>query len=91
MERTSTSPTVWRTTVADAAAIIRYRMITGMMRQETIEWSWTCSALGAEPTAVLYAIRAAWYTIRKSAHVYVATRCPEVLNTMCEGNSSTMG
>lgn len=74
-----------------AAAIIKYRMTTGVVQQETIGWSSTCSLLNADLTGIWYALQHARRTIRKSAHVYVATANRGALIAIQKGHDATSG
>jgi len=74
-----------------AAAIIKYRMTTGTVRQETIGWASTCSTLNAQLRGILYALQHARRTIGKTAHVYVATASREALTAIQEGQVGRKG
>lgn len=65
-----------------AAVTIKYRMTTGMVQQQAIAETSTCSPVSAELTAVRYAIEYARDKLRKTAHVYVATTSREALSTI---------
>jgi ribonuclease HI len=56
-----------------AAATIKYRMTTGIVKQQAIAETQTCSLASAELKAILYALEHARDTLRKIAHVYVTT------------------
>ncbi|OQN95262.1 hypothetical protein B0A48_18586 [Cryoendolithus antarcticus] len=55
-----------------AAAIIKYRMTTGMVKHPAIVETSTCSPASAKLTAELYALEHARDALRKTARVYVA-------------------
>jgi len=56
-----------------AAAIIQYLMTTGTIKQQAITEGAMSPLVSAELTAILYALEHARDTLRKTAHVYVAT------------------
>jgi hypothetical protein len=69
-----------------AAAIIKYRMTTGTVKQQAMAETLTCSPVSAELTAMLYALEHARDTLRKTAHVYVATTSREALAAIEKGH-----
>jgi hypothetical protein len=69
----------------DAAAIIKYRMLTGTVKQQGIAETSTCSLVSAELTVILYALKHARETLRKTAHVYVAITSREALSAIEKG------
>ena len=74
-----------------AAAIIKYRMTTGTVKQQAIAEASTCSSVNAELTAILYAIQHARDTLCKTAHVYVATTSREALSAIEKGQGVGCG
>jgi ribonuclease HI len=74
-----------------AAAIIKYRMTTGVIRQEIIGSTSTCSMLNAELTGIWYALQHARNTIRKTAHIYVATTSLDAIAAIQRGQNATRG
>ncbi|KAL1581903.1 hypothetical protein WHR41_09480 [Cladosporium halotolerans] len=74
-----------------AAAIIKYRMTTGAVKQQAIAETSTCSLVSAELTAILYALEHARDTLRKTAHVYVATTSREALSAIEKGHNVGCG
>lgn len=60
-------------------------MTTGTVKQQAMAETQTCSLASAELTAILYALEHARDTLRKTAHVYVATTSKEALSAMEEG------
>jgi hypothetical protein len=74
-----------------AAAVIKYRMTTGVIRQETIGWTSTCSMLSAELMGIQYALLHARNTIRKAAHIYVATTSRDALTAIRQDREATKG
>jgi ribonuclease HI len=74
-----------------AAAIIKYRMTTGTVKQQAIAETSTCSLTGAELTAILYALEHARDTVCKTAHVYVATSSREALSAFGKGHKVGCG
>ena len=74
-----------------AAATIKYRMTTGMVKQQAIADTQTCSLISAELTAILYALEHARDTLRKTAHVYVATKSKEALSAIEKGHKVGCG
>lgn len=74
-----------------AAAIIKYRMTTGMVKQQAMAKAFTCSAISAELTAILYALEHAKDTLRKTAHVYVAITSIEALSAIEKGQKVRCG
>jgi ribonuclease HI len=75
----------------DAAAIIKYRMTTGTVKQQAIAETSTCSPVSAELTAIRYAIEHARDTLRKTTHVYVATTSKEALPAIKKGQKVRCG
>jgi ribonuclease HI len=69
-----------------AAATIKYRMTTGTVKQQAIAETSTCSLVNAELTAILYALQHARDTLRKTAHVYIATTSREALSAIEKGH-----
>jgi ribonuclease HI len=74
-----------------AAATIKYRMTTGTVKQQAIAKTQTCSRVSAELTAILYALEHARDTLRKTAHVYVATTSREALSAIEKGHKVGRG
>lgn len=74
-----------------ASAIIKYRMTTGIVKHQVLAESSTCSPVSAELTAILYAIEHARDTLRKSAHVYMATTSREALSAIEKGQKVRCG
>ena len=74
-----------------AAAIMKYRTTSGVVQQETIGRSSTCSILNAELTGIRSALQHARRTIRKSARVYVATASRDAFMTIRKGLHATVG
>jgi ribonuclease HI len=60
-------------------------MTTGTVKQQAIAETQTCSRVSAELTAILYALERARDTLRKTAHVYVATTSREALSAIEKG------
>lgn len=74
-----------------AAATIKYRMTNGTVNRQAMAETSTCSPVSAELTAILYAIEHARDTLRKTAHVYVATTSKEALSAMEKGQKVRCG
>jgi ribonuclease HI len=74
-----------------AAATIMYRMTTGTVKQQAMAETSTCSLVSAELTATLYALEHARDTLRKTAHVYVATTSREALSAIEKGHEVGRG
>jgi ribonuclease HI len=74
-----------------AAATIKYRMTTGIVKQQAIAETQTCSLVSAELKAILYALEHARDTLRKTAHVYVATTSREALSAIEKGQTVGCG
>lgn len=74
-----------------AAAIIKYRMTTGTVKQQAIAEASTCSLISAELTGILYALEHARDILRKTAHVYVATTSREALTAIQKGHKVKSG
>jgi ribonuclease HI len=74
-----------------AAATIKYRMTTGTVKQQAVAETKTCSLISAELTAILYALEHARDTLRKTAHVYVATKSKEALSAIAKGHKVGCG
>lgn len=65
-----------------AAATIKYRMTTGTVKQQAIADTQTCLLVSSGLNAILYALEHARDTLRKTAHVYVATTSREALSAI---------
>ena len=74
-----------------AAAIVKYRGTTGTVKQQAMAECSTCSLIGAELTATLYALEHARDTLRKTSHVYVATMNREALSAIAKGQEVGCG
>jgi hypothetical protein len=74
-----------------AAAIVKYRMTTGTVKQQAIAETSTCSQVSAELTAIRYEIEHARDMLRKTAHVYVATTGREALSAIEKGQMVNCG
>ena len=74
-----------------AAATIKYQMTTGIVKQQAIAETQTCSLISAELKAILYALEHARDTLRKKAHVYVATMSREALSAIEKGHKVGYG
>lgn len=74
-----------------AAAIIKYRMVTGIVKHQVIGWSSTCSTLAAELAAILYATQHANSVLRKTTHLYIATTSKDALEAIERGYSAKRG
>jgi ribonuclease HI len=74
-----------------AAATIKYRMTTGTVKQQAMAEALTCSPVSAELTAILYALEHARDTLRKTAHVYVATTSKAALSAIEKGHKVGCG
>ena len=74
-----------------AAATIKYRMTTGIVKQQAIAETQTCSLVSAELKAILYTLEHARDTLRKTAHVYVATTSREALSAIKKGHKVGCG
>jgi hypothetical protein len=70
-----------------AAAIIKYRMTTSMVKQQAIAETSTCSLHRAKLAAILYAIQYSTDTLRKTAH----TTSREALPTIEKGHTVGCG
>lgn len=66
-------------------------MTTGTVKQRAMAEISTCSHVSAELTAILYAIGHARDTLRKTAHVYVATTSKEALSAIEKGQKVRCG
>ncbi|KAL1581657.1 hypothetical protein WHR41_09670 [Cladosporium halotolerans] len=66
-------------------------MTTGTVKQQAMAEASTCSPVSAELTAILYAIEHARDTLRKTAHVYVATTSKEALSAIEKGQKVGCG
>jgi ribonuclease HI len=69
-----------------AAAILKYRMITGTVKQQAMSEISTCSLASAELTAIFYALEHVMGTLCETAHVYVATTSREALSAIEKGH-----
>jgi len=74
-----------------AAAMVKYRITTDTVRKQAIAETSTCSLVGAELTAILYALGHAKNTLRKTATVYVATTSREALSAIEKGHKVNCG
>lgn len=62
-----------------------------VQKQQAIPETSTCSPVSAELTAILYAVEHARDTLRKTAHVYVATTSREALSAIEKGQRGRCG
>ncbi|GAB7336447.1 hypothetical protein MBLNU13_g09741t1 [Cladosporium sp. NU13] len=69
-----------------AATIIKYHMTTGTLKQQAMAETLMCSPVSAELTAILYALEHARDTLRKTAHIYIATTSKEALSAIEKGH-----
>jgi len=69
-----------------AAATVKYLITSGTVKQQMIAETFTCSVVTAELTAMMYALERARDTLRKTAHVYVATTSREALSAIEKGH-----
>jgi ribonuclease HI len=74
-----------------AAAIIKYRMTTGTVKQQAIAETSTCSLASAELTAIPYTLEHARDTLCKTTHVYIATTSREALSAIEKAHKAGCG
>ena len=66
-------------------------MMTGTVKQQAMAETLTCSPVSAELTAILYALKHARGTLRKTAYVYVATTSKDALSAIDKGHKVGCG